>query len=175
MTALHCSECGATYTEPDDSCQARFHQLLALDFSRREPWGSRHALAFAAFALQHPGRFAPSIVSRARVLIERVCIEQEPLDAVVEDLRSQTKDDDLGRPPMAGQAAPGALEVTVADLGAFSAPTYPEALLRWARAALSTPGEGVPQLRQCLVAGAQGEAEADPPPAEGVSGDAPGA
>ena len=57
MTPTRCDECGARYTEPGDSCQARFDQLLALDHSRQEPWGSRHGLAFAAFALQHPRRF----------------------------------------------------------------------------------------------------------------------
>jgi catechol 2,3-dioxygenase-like lactoylglutathione lyase family enzyme len=35
--------------------------LLALDHSRQEPWGSRHGVAFAAFALQHPARYATSL------------------------------------------------------------------------------------------------------------------
>jgi hypothetical protein len=50
-----CPECGATYSEEGDSCAARFDQLLALDHSRREPWGSRHGQAYAAFALQSWG------------------------------------------------------------------------------------------------------------------------
>jgi len=54
MVGSQCPECGATYSEEGDSCAARFDQLLALDHSRREPWGSRHGQAFAAFALQHP-------------------------------------------------------------------------------------------------------------------------
>ena len=48
-----CPQCGGALASPDDSCASRFDTLLALDHSRQEPWGSRHASAFATFALQH--------------------------------------------------------------------------------------------------------------------------
>ena len=74
MTPTRCEECGAEYPEPADSCQARFDQLLALDHSRQEPWGSRHGLAFAAFALQHPRRFPAASVAQSRARVERVVV-----------------------------------------------------------------------------------------------------
>ena len=60
-----CNECGARYGNSTDSCVVRFDQLLALDHSRREPWGSRHGLAFAVFALQHPQRYPAGTRVRA--------------------------------------------------------------------------------------------------------------
>ncbi|MHB1329749.1 MAG: DUF5946 family protein [Gemmatimonadales bacterium] len=129
----HCEECGAMYMRADDSCQARFDQLLALDHSHREPWGSRHALAFAAFALQHPRRFPASSVARSHEMLERVCMRREPLDRVVADYRQRPRDLPTSPPrlPTATHYA-----VTIADLGAFDASTYPDDLMRWALAAL---------------------------------------
>src|SRR5712664_2891954 len=49
---LPCPQCGAVYPPPPTSCADQFAVLLALDHSRREPWGSRHGLAFAAYSLQ---------------------------------------------------------------------------------------------------------------------------
>ncbi len=66
-----CPECGAAYQAAGDSCGARFDALLALDHARREPWGSRHGLAFAAFALQHPAAHAASL-DRAWAALHRV-------------------------------------------------------------------------------------------------------
>ncbi len=138
MTPMRCEECGAEYTEPADSCQARFDQLLALDHSRREPWGSRHGLAFAAFAVQHPTRFPAGSVSQSRELIERVAVAGEPLAHVVAEFRTRRA------PRSAAPLAPAAraFSVTIADLGPFDAAAYPEALLRWARAAISASSRG---------------------------------
>jgi hypothetical protein len=138
MTSTRCDECGARYTEPDDSCQARFDQLLALDHSRQEPWGSRHGLAFAAFALQHPRRFSPASVAQARLLIERVVRDGEPLARVVADFRAHPH----AGAPATHVAVPTSFAVTIADLGTFDAVAYPAALERWARAALGAPSTG---------------------------------
>lgn len=137
MIQTRCDECGATYEDRDDSCQARFDQLLALDHSRREPWGSRHALAFAAFALQHPRRF-PASVAQARELVERVCVGGEALAAVVAELRARPRSNG----PTVPVGTPRPFAVTIADLGTFEAATYPDALLRWARAALCASSQG---------------------------------
>ncbi|HRQ78482.1 MAG TPA: DUF5946 family protein [Gemmatimonadaceae bacterium] len=132
MTPTRCDECGASYTERDDSCQARFDQLLALDHSRQEPWGSRHGLAFAVFALQHPRRYGAGSVARSLELIQRVVRDGEPLASVVADFRART-DTEVPAPI---DASPRTFAVTIADLGDFDAASYAHDLQRWARAAL---------------------------------------
>jgi hypothetical protein len=134
MTPMRCDECGAQFTEPDDSCQARFDQLLALDHSRQEPWGSRHGLAFAAFAAQHPRRFSAGSVARSRELIQRVVLDGEPLAQVVAEFRAQPRS--VSTTPSGTPPSPRAFAVTIADLGTFDAATYADDLLRWARAAV---------------------------------------
>jgi hypothetical protein len=138
MTSTRCEECGATYTAPDDSCQARFDQLLALDHSRQEPWGSRHGLAFAAFALQHPRRFPPGSIARSRELVQRVVLNGEPMARVVAEFRARPQNDAA----RAVASLPHTFTVTIADLGDFDPATYPDDLLRWARAALGAPDPG---------------------------------
>lgn len=135
MTSTRCDECGAVYTEANDSCQARFDQLLALDHSHQEPWGSRHGLAFAAFALQHPRRFSSASVARSHELVTRVCQANEPLARVVAEFRARPQADQ----PTISRAESSSFAVTIADLGAFDTASYPDALMRWARAALGTP------------------------------------
>ncbi len=134
-----CPECGARYADADDSCRARFHHLLALDHSRQEPWGSRHALAFAAFVLQHPGQYDPASVARSRELLTRVLVKGAPLVQVVREMRADPK------PATAASAGAGPVEgssyaVTIADLGHFEAEAYPDALDRWCRSALEPRG-----------------------------------
>jgi hypothetical protein len=138
MSPTRCEECGARYRDAADSCQGRFEQLLALDHSRQEPWGSLHGLAFAAFALQHPRRYPAASVASARELVQRVAVDGESLAQVVAEFRARPQD-------TAARVAPTSspdFAVTIADLGAFDAATYPEDLLRWARAALGEPGGG---------------------------------
>lgn len=48
MTA--CPECRTR------SCEELFHVVLALDHSRRPPWGPLHGVTVSCFLLQHPGR-----------------------------------------------------------------------------------------------------------------------
>jgi hypothetical protein len=131
-----CESCGATYADANDSCSARFEQLLALDHSRREPWGSRHGLAFAAFALQHPARFDRATVHRSRELVERVIVGGEPLDRVVRGLRGRPSTLEGGP----GEPLGGHYVVTIADPGEFDATTYVRDLERWCLAALTPKG-----------------------------------
>jgi hypothetical protein len=49
-----CSECG-TPARPH-SCEELFHVVLALDHSRRAPWGPLHGVTVSCFLFQHPGR-----------------------------------------------------------------------------------------------------------------------
>ena len=129
-----CEECGATYADPTDSCARRFEQLLALDHSRREPWGSRHGLAFAAYALQHPRRFDRATVNRSRELVHRVIVRGESLEAVIREFRSNPLRPDAG----ASEGGRASYPVTIADLGEFDARSYAENLERWCLSALSS-------------------------------------
>ncbi len=133
-----CLECGATYEDDGDDCPRRFHALLALDHSRTEPWGSRHGLAFSAFALQHPGRFPPDVAERAWILLYSVYVlgsDYQRVTAALRRLGRQSPDWDVPALPSPRPAPPFA--VTIADLGSFPAASYPEQLDRWCRAALA--------------------------------------
>lgn len=141
MLGSECPECGATYSEEGQSCAARFEELLALDHSRREPWGSRHGQAFAAFALQHPVTHEASL-DRAWAALWRIYVAGESPARVFGALVTHR-----GRIPLADKNVPArpatrALmpSVTIGDLADFAAETYPARLDAWCRAALSSWG-----------------------------------
>jgi len=136
MTA--CPGCGAMYASPDENCSSRFGALLALDHSRAEPWGSRHGLAFSAFALQHPDRFARDVLERAWLLLFSVYEKGNSAGKVLAALRRAVKrQPDWNVPALPpGRPAPR-FDVTIADLGSFPAETYPVQLNRWCQAALT--------------------------------------
>jgi hypothetical protein len=130
-----CAECGARYESPDDSCARRFEQLLALDHSRQEPWGSRHGLAFAVFALQHPQQYDLASRTRSFELLDRVIRHREALESVVREFRARGKR--AGSPmPASAIAARPPFPVTIVDCGDFEATTYPDQLERWCAATL---------------------------------------
>lgn len=130
---LICKDCGARYEDEGDSCATRFDQLLALDHSRKEPWGSRHGLAFAVFALQHPSQYGAATRARSFELIERVFLRNEPMHLVIRDFRdrsSEMKSNELS-------AMVGPFSYTIADCGSFEAGVYVADLERWCRTTLS--------------------------------------
>jgi hypothetical protein len=135
-----CSTCGASYAREHESCHVRFDTLLALDHSRREPWGSRHGQAFAAFVLQHPDRY-PASLDHAWATLYRIYAVGETAEHVFNTLRLRP-----GALPTSWRIPPrphGQLRmpnVTIADLGDFSATTYPSQLDAWCRAALEAWG-----------------------------------
>ena len=135
-----CSECGAEYANPGVSCPTRFDELLALDHSREEPWGSRHGQAFAAYALQHPRTHAASL-DRAWVALYAIYVlNEEPLQ-VFEVLRRTPSQlaARLSIPPRPeGMVQPP--EITIATLGDFASNTYPRLLDSWCRATLAAWG-----------------------------------
>ena len=135
-----CSECGARYPADTDSCAARFDQLLALDHSRREPWGSRHGQAFAAFALQHPVEHRASVDSAWTALYRIYCLDQPPA-RVFGALRAAhgrvVSDPEL---PARAPAMVTRPAITIADLGEFSAGDYATRLDEWCRATLRAWG-----------------------------------
>jgi hypothetical protein len=129
-----CGDCGARYDAPGDDCAARFAMLLALDHSRQEPWGSRHGLAFAVYALQHPGAHDARTRRRALEFLDRVLRRGEPIAEVVRTFRARGGDDPVADAPAPPSAGP--YTVTIADLGTFDAATYAADLERWCRATL---------------------------------------
>lgn len=131
-----CPDCGAAYTVVADSCGARFNTLLSLDHARREPWGSRHGQAFAAFALQHPGEFTTSL-DRAWVALYQIYVAGDRPGWVFERLMNDPDSvpAEWNVPARASRpiAAP---TITIADLEDFEATTYPSRLDAWCHATL---------------------------------------
>lgn len=140
---MECPECGARYADSSDSCAARFAMLLALDHSHREPWGSRHGQAFAAFALQHAAQYASSL-DTAWAALYRVYIDRVPTAEVFASLRaSRGVAPPTWRVPRRPMARLGAPEITIADLADFDAATYAERLDAWCLATLTSWGVAV--------------------------------
>lgn len=133
-----CPECGASFAADDDSCELRFQHLLALDHSRQAPWGPLHGLAFAAFALQHPGRYDDAVLERAWMLVQRVVRGGEDAFRVAQDMRLRPPDARAWEgAPFPGRSAPRRpFGVTIATLGEFPADRYSEQALTWGAAAI---------------------------------------
>src|SRR4051794_28715562 len=110
-----CAECGAQYATVDDSCGRRFQELVAIDHSGQEPWGSRHGQAFAVFALQHPHTHERSLDAAWDVLFRIYCVN-EPSSRVIAARRREPN-----APPVTprGAAPVTSYTVTIADLGTF--------------------------------------------------------
>jgi hypothetical protein len=146
MSSIKCPECGAVYDSEGDSCAARFDALLALDHSRREPWGSRHGQAFAAFALQHPVAHATSL-DRAWAALHRIYAAGEPPARVFGALvaRRGAMPPEWRGPPRPPRAA-ALPTVTIADLADFAAASYPARLDAWCRASLVAWGAILPPV-----------------------------
>lgn len=93
------------------TCGELFDRLLALDHSRRQPWGPLHGQAVACYFLQHP--HAP-----------RAPRESAPLWAFLESFAAGPEAD----------ASPWPMTIhDVAVDGTFPALGYSERLRRWAR------------------------------------------
>ncbi len=133
-----CADCGATYGDKGVDCAARFAALLALDHSRREPWGSRHGLAFSAYVLQHPKHHVRPVLERAWLMLYAVFVTgRDPSDVARALGRSGKVTPNWGAPPLPAEGPRGAFTVTIADLGAFQEASYPALLNQWCRAALA--------------------------------------
>lgn len=135
-----CPQCGAVFADPAQSCEARFDKLLALDHRRVQPWGSRHGLAFSAFAMQHPkGRTADQLTA-CWVMLYRVWIKGDNRARLAAAMRSRQNRPpaEWDVPPLPAVPAAGTrFAVTIAELGEFDAKDYPHRLEAWGRATLS--------------------------------------
>jgi Family of unknown function (DUF5946) len=112
--------------------------LLALDHSRREPWGSRHGLAFAAYALQHPGRFTAGTLDQSWRILHRVYVAGDEPRRVLRALagRAPSESTTWDVPPRPSLPA-GGPTITIADLGDFDAAEYAALLDAWCRATMA--------------------------------------
>lgn len=137
-----CPECGATFADTGDSCEARFNRLLALDHARVAPFGSRHGLLFAVFALQHPSRFASSLPAAWRVLY-RTYVLRERAEWVLRTEAAHRERATTSVPPLPceHEGHPGC---TIARDGLFDAAAYARTLDEWCRATLGWYGATVP-------------------------------
>ena len=139
MTGSACPQCGACYQSSDDSCESRFDALLALDHSRRQPWGSRHGSTFSAFALQHPRGRSREALERCWTLLHRIWIAGDDPEAVARVLRRWNEGTipSWTVPPLPDDVGSARrFRVTIADLGDFDAERFPRSLEAWCRATL---------------------------------------
>lgn len=144
---MRCNGCGATYDLARDSCAERFARLLALDHSRQEPWGSRHGLSFAAYALQHPTIHSDGSRATSWYLLQRVYVQGTAAAHVLRVMRAHpgAVPDDVVVPPLPERAdRPPPFGVTIADLGAFDAHAFATLLDAWCRATLVGYGVVLP-------------------------------
>jgi hypothetical protein len=140
MCMMSCPDCGAVYSASGESCRARFDVLLAMDHSRAEPWGSRHGLAFAAFALQHPTTFSASL-DRAWTALYAIFVLGNASDFVFRRLvvANGALPSDW-TVPVRPQSPTRAPSFTIADMSDFAADTYPEDVERLGSASLAMWG-----------------------------------
>lgn len=141
MTAERCPDCGGP-TKEGLSCGDRFDRLLALDHSRREPWGPRHGLAFAVYALQHAGRFDRSTRERSWLILYRVYRLGDDPVRLVDAVRRHPRPtpEAFGVPPLPDRPDGGTFPMTIADLGRFEAARYADDLDAWCRSTLTALG-----------------------------------
>lgn len=145
LTGSLCQQCGAVGGDATQTCADRFAALIALDHSRREPWGSRHGLAFAAYTLQHSAGRPLEALERCWVMLCRVYVSGDDRMRVARALRASGGRGLAGWdvPPFPRRDAPPTyFETTIADLGEFDADDYATHLDAWCRATLASWSAG---------------------------------
>ncbi|UQS23889.1 DUF5946 family protein [Amycolatopsis thermalba] len=142
-----CAECGA----PGKPCAELFHTVLALDHSRRPPWGPLHGVTVACFLLQHPSRLPER--DRARVWqVLRTYLDEGATGLATLTARARRANSHRNRraaapgaPPPPPGPAPTSFSVTIADVaqdGTFPAAGFPERVRAWALATVTAWGNG---------------------------------
>ncbi len=146
MTGMHptslCPECGAA-CPPGESCQDRFHQMLA--WETENPAASEvHHLTVLCYHLQHPSLYSPEGLAQAQALLADF-VERGASPAVVR--RRQRAHVDSGRRQwkIKGTAAahgayahPMPWTMTTADVIAGGADRYADNVRAWAQSLLAT-------------------------------------
>ncbi|KOX13285.1 hypothetical protein ADK67_44460 [Saccharothrix sp. NRRL B-16348] len=138
-----CPECGAPARPL--SCEELFHVVLALDHSRRPPWGPLHGVTVSCFLLQHPSRLPAH--DRARPWATLHAYLDGGLDAATrftEGMRRANSHRGAGLAEIVAGAPlgppPTAFTVTIGDVaedGTFPAAGFPERVEAWAAATVA--------------------------------------
>jgi hypothetical protein len=134
-----CPQCGAPLDD-GRTCEDRFAALLALDHSREEPWGSRHGLAFATFALQHPASYDAATLDRAWVALYRVYVRGDDAPRLFHAMAGRRIDTTAWDAPPRPRVRSRMLSVTIVDLRGFDADRYAADVDAWARATVAAWG-----------------------------------
>ncbi|MEV8441178.1 DUF5946 family protein [Actinosynnema sp. NPDC051121] len=140
-----CPECG-TPARPR-SCEELFHAVLALDHSRRPPWGPLHGVTVSCFLLQHPGRLTAHDRARPWAALHAYLDGGLAAATRLADGLRRANSHRAGGPLSADVVAglpvaplgppPTAFAVTIADVaedGTFPAAGFPERVHSWAAA-----------------------------------------
>lgn len=138
-----CPECGGpALPQP---CEELFGAVLALDHSRRPPWGPLHGITVSCFLLQHPSRLPRNAPAFPCLMLHTYL--DEGLTAVTRLIgrarrsnshRSrglQLPEIDTGAPEPHLAPSPTDFGVTIHDVGqdgTFPADGFPERITAWA-------------------------------------------
>jgi hypothetical protein len=144
-----CAECGAALPAGGD-CWTRLHELLEIEtrvLPALEPEAAMraHFCAVAAYQLQHPSRLTRETLDRLRTGVSEMT---SPSARPVEHLRRELGRFAAGSKKVTRSAPPGdrshidqrwptSWSVTARDVTQRPDPEYPDAVNRWARAALA--------------------------------------
>ncbi len=148
VAVTRCPECGAP-ARPH-SCEDLFGAVLALDHSRREPWGPLHSVTVSCYLLQHPSRLPEAARARPWAVLHTYLDGGLPaVTRLAEGARRanshcgrgvQPSEAFPGSPPPPLTTPPTAFSVTVNDVahdGTFPADGFPERVTAWAEAVIS--------------------------------------
>lgn len=132
---MNCPECGA----PDQLCQTRFDEFLALEFTDAG-YGAVHHLTVAAFIVQHSSLMTREGWLYERELLREFLVENKPPSYV----RKQNKDRvDSGKRTFKIKSRDGKRIIekstwkkTILDVSMENAEVYCEDITSWARSVL---------------------------------------
>lgn len=137
---MKCSECGA----PDNLCQTRFDEFLALEFT--DPgYGAVHNLTVCTFMVQHSSRMSKEGWRYERDLLREFIVEKKSPSLI----RQQVKDSvDSGKRRFTFKSKDGVPVIqkstwtkTILDVRAENAKVYCEDINAWARSVLEEAEE----------------------------------
>ena len=137
---MNCPECGA----PDNLCQARFDEFLALEFT--DPgYSAVHNLTVATFMVQHSSRMSRQGWLYERDLLREFIVEKKSPSLI----RQQVKDSvDSGKRKFTFKSKDGAPVInkstwkkTILDVRAENAEVYCEDIHTWASSVLEEASE----------------------------------
>lgn len=140
MTA-RCPECSGTWAM--GRCSELFLGLLALDHSRRQPWGAYHGVSVATYSLQHPSLSTAAVLGGQWRLV--TVFAQDGIAAVqrfTAGLAARNRGAGVGprESPLVGvdfDHPPAGFAVTISDVsvdGSFPAAGFEARVAAWVQA-----------------------------------------